>query len=225
MPNTIITKFSEVEGEVPTTLAKGELAIDVTDDRGKVYYGTTSGAVDVLAQQAYVALSTDTIVNQKPGAFRWNTDNKTMQFSFDGVAWETTALSTSGGELTGNFKIAFDGHTYFETSQTTPGNPTQPNLKGTILNGKLYLNGDMTVETGGSVLMSGCSLQVGSFNVEGATELAGATTVAGLKEISKGSYSYFDNPVYGDAPIHVSTAEPTNPSSYPVGAIWYRLVT
>jgi hypothetical protein len=89
--NTIQLKRSTTAGEVPASLAAGELAVDIAE--GKLYYGNSLGTVSGLIQEMYMTVSGAPPANPKDSALWFQTDTEKLFVYHSSTWYQTGGLS------------------------------------------------------------------------------------------------------------------------------------
>ena len=219
MSVTIITRNSSVAGSEPPSLVEGELAVDVTPGRGKIYYGNGTAGVDVVAQQPYISNSNVPPVAGEPktGALWWQPDKKALMFTADGVVFESGAVPPTGGTFTGHIKVEKDGFNYLETSDDADGSGSP----GLYTEGMLVSNGGMF--TAGVLTVDNAAHITGQLNVDANLVLLGTCIFFGdVVRYAQGSFTNYKDAGFTSGLITVSTGGPPTSGMLP-GDVHYTI--
>lgn len=219
MSVTIITRNTEVAGVAPSSLVQGELAIDVTPDRGKMYYGNNTSGVNVIAQQPYISNSNVPPIagEPKPGATWWQPDKQALLFSADGVTFLSGAVPPTGGTFTGHIKVEKDGFNYLETSDDADGSDSS----GLYTQGMLVSNGGMF--TTGVLTVDNDAHIIGQLNVDSNLVLLGSCIFFGaVVRYAQGSFTNYKDGGFSSGQITVSTGGPPG-SGMVAGDVHYTI--
>ncbi|RKX47801.1 MAG: hypothetical protein DRP64_00095 [Verrucomicrobia bacterium] len=219
MSVTITTRYSEIPGAQPSSLVEGELAIDITPGRGKVYYGNNVAGVDVIAQQPYVSNSVVPPVagEPKPGALWWQPDKKALMFTADGVTFESGAVPPTGGTFEGHVAVEFGAFTYVETADDVDGQG------GPGVYSEGWFVSELGLVTNGDLLVGGAANVTGQLQSDGQFVAVGAAIFFGdVVKYAGGSFTHYEDAGFSSGTITVSTGGPPS-SGMVAGDVHYTI--
>ena len=115
MSSVIQQLRSAIAGNAPSSLAPGQLAINIID--GKMWFGDQSSNPQPLAFRMYFQEGTPAGPDLLDRDLWWKPSSKALSIYSSGQ-WVFAGLPTTGGLLIGNIQVDISGNRVFETTST-----------------------------------------------------------------------------------------------------------